>query len=55
MGRSNAFGSVHSTIIIHGITPSATGGTAGIQGEGAPASFMDQFDGHFGDLSSTAT
>ena len=54
-GRSNAFVSAHSAILIHGITPSATAGTSGSQGDGAPASFMEQFDGHSGALSAAAT
>ena len=55
MGRSDAFGSAHSTILIHGITPSVMAGMSGSQGKGAPASFMEQFDGHFGALSAAAT
>ena len=54
-GRGNAFGSAHFAILIHGITTSATVGTSGRRGEVAPASFMEQFDGHFGALSTAAT
>ena len=54
-GRGDAFGSAHSAILIHGITTSDTVGTAKCQGEGAPASCMEQFDGHFGALSATDT
>ena len=53
-GRGNAFGTTHSATLIHGITPSATAGTAGSQVAGAPASFMDQLNGHFGALSTAA-
>ena len=55
MGRSNAFGSLHSAALIHNITPSTTAGTPGSHIVGAPASFIKQFDGHFGDLSTKAT
>ena len=54
-GRGDAFGSAHSAILIHGITPSATAGTAGTQVEGAPVSFMDHFESHFSALSAAAT
>ena len=54
-GRGDAFGFAHSNIFIHGITPSATAVTARSQVEGAPASFMEQFDDHFGALSAAAT
>ena len=54
-GCGNAFGSTHFAILIHGITPSATAETDRSQGEGTPASFMEQFDGHFGALSVAVT
>ena len=54
-GRSEAFGSAHSAALIHNITPSTTAGTLGSHIAGAPASFMDQFDGHFGALSAATT
>ena len=53
--RSDTFGSAHSAILIHSITSSATAVRAGSQGEGAPASFMEKFDGHIGALSAAAT
>ena len=52
--RGGAFGSAHSAIIIHGIIPSDTAETDGIQGKDPLASFMEQFDGHFGALSNAA-
>ena len=55
-GCGDAFGSAHSADLIHDITPSATAGAAGSQrAAGAPASFMEQLDGHLGALSAAAT
>ena len=54
-GCSYAFGYAHSSALVHDITPYATAGTPGIQIASAPDSFMEQFDGHFGALSATAT
>ena len=54
-GRSNAFGYAHSAALVHNITPSATVVTLGSHIAGAPAYFMDQFDGNFGALSAAAT
>ena len=53
--RSDTFGSAHSAILVHSITPSVTEVTAGSQVKGAHASFMEQFDGQFGALSAAAT
>ena len=54
-GRGDAFGSSHSAALIHDITHSAMAGTARSQSAGAPASFMEQFYGHFGALSAAST
>ena len=54
-GRGDVFGSTHSATLIHSITPYTTAGKSESQGAGAPASFMDHFDSHYGALSAAAT
>ena len=53
-GRSDIFGSTHSSALVHDISPPTTSGTPGSHISGAPASFRDQFDGHFSALSAAA-
>ena len=55
MGHSDAFSSAHSAALVHNISPPTTAGPQGSHTEVAPASFMEQFDGHFGALSAAAT
>ena len=55
MGCSDAFGSAHSATLVHDITSSAMAGTPRIHIAGAPDSFMEKFDEHFGSLSAAAT
>ena len=52
-GRGKVFGTTSSAVQIHSTAPSSMAGTAIHQG--APTSFIEQFDRHFGALASTAT
>ena len=53
--RSDAFGSAHSATLVHDISPPTASGPQESHISGAPASFTEQFYGHFGALSDAAT
>ena len=52
-GQGDVFGTASSAVQTHGTAPSSMVVTTGRQG--APASFMENFDGHFGALNAAAT